>query len=237
MPILNPGFVEGDRPTWGPRYTPFDFPPIVIQRRQRPETRPSWGPIYTPPSVPEVFGPIYSPPTTSPEQRGKRKMGGFLPGIISARTDILRGIGQVIGGVIQTAGQQPTVTVGPPGVQVTVPLPGNLPVLGQFQTGLQVAAGPCAGTGRMNRCTRSVTVGGRTTNRKGRWILNEAGQLICCPTRRRLNPMNGKAAIRAARRLKGVFKFQRRVEKALQRACRGSGVRRSATARSCKRCK
>lgn len=64
------------------------------------------------------------------------------------------------------------------------------------------------------------------------------GQVVCCPRRRAMNPMNGRAAIRAARRLKGVFKFQRRVEKALQKACRGSGVRRrgSTRGRSCKKC-
>lgn len=72
---------------------------------------------------------------------------------------------------------------------------------------------------------------------KGRPVFDANGQVVgCTPTRRRMNPMNARAATRAARRLRGTMKFMKRIEKAVQRACRSkrSGGFRTTRKRTCK---
>jgi hypothetical protein len=196
-----------------------------------------WGPIFSPPDVTPPFGTIYTPPTAPEEPMP----GGFLPGIIggSARDRLLAGVVDLGNRALNRfLPQTPTVTVGPPGVQVTVPLPGQLPMLGQFDP-TAITSGGCgprrsSATRWLQSSTPRCVIQGKNRKIRGKWVIGADGKLVCCPAPKRMNYMNGRAAMRAARRLKGVFKFQRKVEKALQRACRGSGVRRARCSKKCK---
>lgn len=72
---------------------------------------------------------------------------------------------------------------------------------------------------------------------KGRAVFGPDGSFLgCTPKRRAINPMNGRAATRAARRLTSVMRFQKKIQKAVRRACgsKGGGFRRAPAKRSCK---
>ena len=79
-----------------------------------------------------------------------------------------------------------------------------------------------------------------TRKQKGRAVFGPNGSFLgCTPKRRSMNPMNGRAATRAARRLTSVMRFQKKIQKAVRRACgsRGSGRVRSSGFGRKKTCK
>lgn len=213
---------------------PF-FGPIA-GRVERP---PFFGPIAGPVDIPPLFGPIAGPveiplpptqPRVTPEvTRRRRKMpfdiGPNLTGLV----------GSVLGGLFgarrQTAGflpGSPQVILPPvevlrqaPPIRAPITMPGRV-----------VQGAGC-------QCTIQRQLPARVVNMRGTPVIDPAtNQIIgCTPRRKRMNPMNGKAATRAARRLTSVMRFQRKIQKAVQRACRsksGGGFRRSAAKKGCR---
>ena len=195
---------------------------------------------YPTPPPPPVTRDTYDPPR-SPSRETRDTMGAFLPGLIGNRNDLLR---RVAGGLINTFLPGPQERTGPcqpgdtrlecmfygPPITPVVQTTGPAPSTAMTTTG-------CRGAGRYRQPAQCYVQSRTGRKFRGSYkVVN--GQVVCCPKRRAINPMNGRAAMRAARRLKGVFKFQRRVEKALQRACRGSGVRRAPARRAaaCRKC-
>jgi hypothetical protein len=81
----------------------------------------------------------------------------------------------------------------------------------QVQTGLtfQAGCGCLTNSGRKGRMVYDARLGG-----------------VVCKQVRRLNPANGRAAIRAVRRISATHKLLRRIEKAMAKTCRRGGVSR-----------
>lgn len=235
-----PRFLPGERwwldapgiwgPTWGLPW-PIWGPPLPEIEPRAPRGGGgggTFGPIAGPVDIPPPFGPIAGPvdipPTFGPIADRNRRRNAMPFSLIG---DLVRG---------RIPGLPPIITL-PPITFPPITIPGTRPP--------EVMPGPTPGVTMPGRVTRGVgcapcviekQMPAYTRKMKGRAVFHpQTGQFLgCTPARRSINPMNGKAAIRAARRLKGVFKFQRRVEKALQKACRGSGVRRTSS-RSCKK--
>jgi len=174
------------------------------------------------------------------EERGDSDMGGFLPGLFgtlgqsSARD-------RIIGGIIQTAGrvvgsfQAPTGPCVAGDTRLECQFTGAPPVT--TTPGVPVLRSASRLTGG---CNGSMTQGGRTVTYKGRYAQRPDGTLVCVRPTRRMNPCNPKAATRAARRLVGVMRFQKRIEKSVRKVCGGRGrsrARSSFPARKAKCCK
>lgn len=141
----------------------------------------------------------------------------FLPG--GART----GIGGIIGDVVQRLPRLP-LPRSPRVPEVPgFPLP---PFMGPPMLG-KVSQQGCG-------CVIEKQVPAHIRRMKGKAVFGPDGQFLgCTPKRRSINPMNGRAATRAARRLKSVMKFQRRIEKAIRRACGSKSRGGFRTRKSC----
>lgn len=209
--------------------------------------RPEGGGGGRPPFDPNLTTRVYSPPTRGSLARYSNQMPFPLSINRGGLLGIIQTAGNIVGGFL-------------PGPQVQTPKPGTVDwckehpgdigcVMGAadrieqvYQQGVNMTRAMLQGGDMsvqatlMKRpcvpCSLSRPMKATTRHIKGRWCMNEQGQPICIPRKRRMNPGNSRAALRAARRLKGVFRFQKRVEKALARAVRGSGIRRQSYARS-----
>lgn len=185
-----------------------------------------FGPIYTPP--PPTFGPMYTPPTVPisssnyggpmPTDSFREARGGIVGSIIRA------GVGAIIPFL---PGQNPYPEA-PPG-------PGDIlgPIIPDITTGISTMGCSSLGRRRAAQCYVQTSTGKR---RRGRYVVLPNGQVTCCPTPRRMNPANARALTRAARRLKGFAKLEKRIHKALARACGPMGRRAASRYYSRPRC-
>jgi hypothetical protein len=186
--------------------------------------------IYSPPSPPSVPAPVVpgmlaryfshprptsrtifasrtprpSTPTTRTTRLPRRPTMPFDVPFLSGRGGTLGTLGGIFSGVGQVLQRIPMPRTGP-----QIPFP--LPQLPDLRTGLSFQAG-------CGCLTRS--------GRKGRMVYDSRQGSIVCKQVRRLNPANGRAAIRAVRRISATHKLLRRIEKAMQKTCRRGGVSR-----------
>lgn len=189
--------------------------------------RPTFGPIFGRPDIPGLFGPIFSPPDPD-VPRGT--FGGAMPnGLLplpglSPRDALLRGATDVARSLLGRFLPQTTQTsVGFPGTGIPTE------VFPERMAGRVVQGRGCD-------CVIEKARPAGVTRMKGRAVFNGQGQIVgCTPKPRRMNPMNGRAATRAARRLTSVMRFQKKIQKAVRRACgsRGGGFR-TTTRKKCK---
>jgi hypothetical protein len=189
-----------------------------------PEPQPggTFGPIAGPVEIPPLFGPI-SGGGSMPFDLGPNITGlaSNLLGLFAGRRNAFQPQGFMPG--------SPQVILPPVEILRQAPVT-RTP---QLMQGRVVQGGGCA-------CTIQRQLPARTVNMKGTPVIDPAtNQIIgCTPRRKRMNFMNGRAAVRAARRLVGVMRFQKKIQKAVGKACRGrggsGGFRRTSKARSCK---
>lgn len=178
-----------------------------------------FGPIAGPVDIPPLFGPI----------------AGGLPMPFDLGPNLTGLVGGVLGGLFagrrRTQGFMPGQTT-----QTGVSFPG---------TGIPTTTFPARTTmaGQVTQkgcgCLIEKAMPAYTRKMKGRAMFGPDGSFLgCTPSRRSMNPMNARAATRAARRLRGVMRFNRRIEKAIKRACgsktRGSTRFGSARKKTCK---
>jgi len=214
---------EEDRRWWGPIYSPFNFPssssepvywgPMFSPFPVTPPTifggtGPTWGPIAGPvPSPVPPFGTITTPPT----QEKPPMPFPLLPGRIPTGQDLL---GRAIG-----FGADIARRFLPGQTQTSVGFPG---------TGMPTIVFPERMAGRVTQqgcgCVVEKSYPAGTRKIKGKAVFGPDGSFLgCTPAPRRMNPMNARAALRAARRLRSVSKFSARIDKAIRRACRSKG--------------
>lgn len=216
-------------PTFGPTFTTADCPGCF------PERIPTFGPSFSPFVLPGGFGPIYSPeqPTVPLSQD---RFGGRMP-----LSDFTQARGSILGSIIRAGigaaipflpGQGPPIVVGPyPG-----PEPGNPPDFPFPDVSTGISSMGCSSLRQRGRSLPQCYVTSPKGRRiRGKYVVLPNGQVTCCPSPRRMNPANSKALNRAARRLKGFVKLEKRIHKALARACGPIG-RRAARSYSSARC-
>jgi hypothetical protein len=126
--------------------------------------------------------------------------GGGLGGLIGAAA---AGVGRELLRRAQLERRSPTL----PGVPT--------PTIGFDFPGVQTGLTYSAGCGCLT-----------PTGRKGRIVYDSRQGGMVCKQVRRLNPANGRAAIRAVRRISATHKLLRRIEKAMAKTCRRGGVGR-----------
>lgn len=178
---------------------------------REPSLPPQFGPIAGPVNIPPLFGPI-----AGPVEVPMSPFAPFAPG--ATRTSDLRG--RLISFGIDVArraflpGQTTQTSVGFPGTGMPTT---TFPERGQvIQKGCD-----CLIEKQMPAYTRKM---------KGRAVFGPDGSFMgCTPKRRAMNPMNGRAATRAARRLTSVMRFQKKIAKAVRRACGSRGYGRRAS--------
>lgn len=203
-----------DAPTiWGPTWGL----PWPIWGPSLPEIEPrvsrgggTFGPIAGPVDIPPTFGPIAGRVPREPTSFDQRRMfmpfdlGSLLPG--RRNTSIGGVIGGIVGDVtrrvLQRGPTQPRLPPFFPGAGELGPPSRSMTFKG---------CGPCV-------IERELPA--RIVRQKGRVRMAEDGSVECVAVRRRFNPANGQAALRAVARLKVTQKLMRRIDKALQRACR-----------------
>jgi len=204
-----------------------------------PVSRGTWGPIFGDPGIPPLFGPIFTPrvPIRERPERGPRFgpiSGGAMPSLRDQLIAGAFGLGRTaIAGIF---GGRETAGRFMPGQVPDTPVPWP-PIFGPSRPAITVTPGRVINQGC--DCIVQKQMPAYIRRMKGRAVFGADGQVIgCSPARKRMNPMNGRAATRAARRLTSVMRFQKKIQKAVRRACgsKSGGFRRvSSTKRgSCK---
>lgn len=247
-------------------FLPFGVPsgPGDVAEYIPPETSSSLGPIAPlvntpgpdfslfPGNIPASRNTYESPPVVP---MSTNTFGGLMPffnDLLNARGNLF---GAIVGAGLDVAGRflpqaQPLPgTPSPPPIVGVPGLPG--PIVENSPADVYVmrdATGGCGVTrgsaGWLNSNVPRCLISGKTANspkRRGVWRVGQTGKLVCCPVRRRMNPCNGHALRRAARRLQGFARMEKRIHKALAKACGPAGRRaaRSYTRSrksSCKTC-
>jgi hypothetical protein len=251
MPILNPRFVSnggtgGRPPFFGAifgEYYPFEPAILRPQIRRRVATSgggtlPGMQRRYTPPAPPPVSSPaltryfsrptappriatgdrafFFTPPERPSYQRQfffnhrRRDMPFSVPFLPGGSGGGLGGlIGAAAGGIARELASRRRFLPGQTDPFGT--LAQELGRRAQVQTGLtfQAGCGCLTNSGRKGRMVYDARLGG-----------------VVCKQVRRLNPANGRAAIRAVRRISATHKLLRRIEKAMAKTCRRGGVSR-----------
>jgi hypothetical protein len=193
---------------------------------------PLWGPMYSPiPGFAPEPEAAPAPPTAAPSYERTIYGGGPMNGFTSAQQARGNIWGQLAGAAVgaaagllnerlQTATQRLPVPR-PPG---TTPIP-RMPT---WEMPPEVFRPGGTMQGRVVQkgcdCVIEKQMPAYTRRMKGTAVFGPDGQFIGCrPRTRRMNPLNGRAAIRATRRLRAVSRFQRKVERAIAKACRPRG--------------
>jgi len=150
------------------------------------------------------------------------KLGKFLGGVARATVQRTTGVKIKVGGRRRDE----------PGLE-TIPGEGGQGIQSMMIPTFQRGRGPalCSaifdrGKSRLTHPNKStyVTRGGGTSRWPKQLIVHERGTE--CVTRRRLNPANGRAAVRAVRRLVAFYGLANRVAKQLRKAASRAGIRR-----------
>lgn len=188
----------------------------------------TFGPIAGPVDIPPLFGPISGPVTLERERR-KRMPFDLGPGLLGLANTALAGLftgRRTAQGFLPGPQTRTQTGVVFPGTGIpTQTFPERITMPGQ------VINQGC-------NCVIQRQLPARTINMKGRAVFDANGQVVgCTPRKRRMNPLNGRAAMRSARRLVMVMRFQKKVQKAIQKACKRPRVGGGFTRRTKKTCK
>lgn len=165
-------------------------------------------------------------------------IASIIPGPVGVAGRILGGLGKVAGTAATIAGvaavMKPTIRPGGPGGPISMgmgPSAIGLPVIGAAArvatralpgVGAAVAGGARAalgaGRGLLRRFPRSAKILGQLgLFAAGGFVYDQAGNLVGRVAYRRMNPLNAKAAKRAARRIKATHRLCREIESCLPR--------------------
>jgi len=171
--------------------------------------RETFGPIAGPVDIPPLFGPIAGPVEREVPMP-------FAPLVPTSRPSDIRGRLISFGLDLLSRRFLPGQTT-----QTSVGFPG---------TGIPTTQFPERMAGQVTQrgcdCLIEKQMPAYTRKQKGRAVFGPDGSFLgCTPKRRSMNPMNGRAATRAARRLTSVMRFQKKIQKAVRKACgtRGRG--------------
>jgi len=201
---------------------PFQRGPLNLD----PVPRGTWGPIFGDPGIPPLFGPIHSPARERPERGPRFGPISGVPAPTTRRTRMPFDIGPNLTGLAGATlgaifGRRQTAGRFMPGqTQTSVGFPG---------TGIPTTTFPERGMlGQVTRqgcdCLIEKQMPAYIRRMKGRAVFAADGSFAgCTPKAKRMNPLNGRAATRAARRLTSVMRFQKKIQKAVRRACGGRG--------------
>lgn len=210
-------FMPGLTTDWSEwlHYGPGGDPANRTLRTEGSGTRPTFGPIAGPVNIPPLFGPIAGPvrmEDTRPTQRRQRMPFDIGPNLAGLA-------GSVIGGLFGGRRQQQGFMPGSP--QVILPPVEVLRQAPPIRT-------PQLMSGRVTQrgcdCLIEKNMPAYVRRTKGKAVYGPNGEWLgCTPKARRLNPMNARAATRAASRLMNVSRFQKRIQKAIRRACISRG--------------